>query len=147
MQDSLDFSIIEHGSRAYEQACLLRDEILRKPLGMSLFDEDLDAESGFIHVAGLDDTGATQAYLYLKPIDDKVVKMKQVVVAAHLQGRGIGRKLITVAEEYALQAGYREVILHAREVVMDFYVALGYLKEGDAFIEVSLPHYRFRKEL
>ena len=78
MQDSLDFSIIEHGSRAYEQACLLRDEILRKPLGMSLFDEDLDAESGFIHVAGLDDTGATQAYLYLKPIDDKVVKMKQV---------------------------------------------------------------------
>lgn len=147
MQDSLDFSIIEHGSRAYEQACLLRDEILRKPLGMSLFDEDLDSESVFIHVAGLDDTGATQAYLYLKPIDNKVVKMKQVVVAAHLQGRGIGRKLITIAEEYALRAGYREVVLHAREAVMDFYDALGYLKEGDAFTEVSIPHYRYRKEL
>ena len=42
MQDSLDFSIIEHGSPAYEQACLLRDEMLRKPHGLSLFDEDLE---------------------------------------------------------------------------------------------------------
>ena len=147
MQDSLDFSIIEHGSHAYEQACLLRDEMLRKPLGLSLFDEDLDAGSGFIHVVGLDEAGAVQAYLHFKPIDLEVVEMQQVVVAPHLQGRGIGRKLVNFSEEHARGAGYREVILHSREVVMDFYAALGYRKEGEVFMEVKLPHYRHRKEL
>jgi len=147
MQDSLDFSIIEHGSHVYEQACLLRDEMLRKPLGLSLFDEDLDAESGFIHVAGLDDEGKLHAYLQFRRVDEKVLKMQQVVVASHLQGRGIGRALVRFSEQHARSEGYREVILHSRQVVMDFYAALGYRKEGDVFVEVKLPHYRHRKEL
>lgn len=147
MQDPLDFSIIEHGSHVYEQACLLRDEMLRKPLGLSLFDEDLDAESDFIHVAGLDDEGKLSAYLQFRRVDEKVVKMQQVVVASHWQGRGIGRALVHFSEEHARSAGYREVILHAREVVMSFYEALGYRQEGDVFMEVSLPHFKQRKIL
>ena len=147
MQDPLDFSIIEHGSHVYEQACLLRDEMLRKPLGLSLFDEDLEAESDFIHVAGRDGAGTVQAYLQLKPVDENVVKMQQVVVASHLQGRGVGRALVRFSEQHARSEGYREVILHAREVVMSFYEALGYRQEGDVFMEVSLPHFKHRKVL
>ncbi len=147
MQDSLDFSIIEHGSHAYEQACLLRDGMLRKPLGLSLFDEDLDAESSFIHVVGRDDNGTVHAYLQFKPVDGKVIKMQQVVVAAHLQGQGIGRAWVHFSEGHVRSLGYTEVTLHAREVVMSFYEALGYRQEGDVFMEVSLPHFKHRKVL
>ena len=147
MQETLDYSLVEHRSPAYEQACLLRDEMLRKPLGLSLFDEDLEAESGFIHVAGRDGSGMAQAYLQFKPVDGKVVKMQQVLVAAHLQGQGIGRALINFSEEHARSAGYSEVTLHAREVIMSFYEALGYRREGDVFTEVSLPHFKHRKVL
>ena len=73
--------------------------------------------------------------------------MQQVVVAAHLQGQGIGRELVNFSEEHARSVGYSEVILHAREVVMSFYEALGYLREGDVFTEVSLPHFKHRKLL
>ena len=147
MQELLEFSTIEHGSPAYEQACLMRDEMLRKPLGLSLFDEDLEAESGFIHVAGRDGAGRVQAYLQFKPVDSRVVKMQQVIVAAHLQGQGVGRELVNFSEAHARSAGYSEVTLHAREVVMSFYEALGYLREGDVFTEVSLPHFKHRKRL
>ncbi len=147
MQELIEFSTIEHGSPAYEQACLLRDEMLRKPLGLSLFDEDLEGESGFIHVAGRDNAGTVHAYLQFKPIDAKVIKMQQVVVAAHLQSQGIGRALVNFSEEHVRSAGYSEVTLHAREVVMSFYEALGYLREGDVFTEVSLPHFKHRKRL
>lgn len=147
MQDSLDFSIAEHGSHTYEQACLLRDEMLRKPLGLSLFDEDLEAESDFIHVAGRDGAGTVQAYLQFKPVDENVVKMQQVVVTAHWQGQGIGRALVHFSEDHARSLGYTEVTLHAREVVMSFYETLGYRREGDVFTEVSLPHFKHRKRL
>ncbi len=147
MQETLDYSIVEHGSHAYGQACLLRDEMLRKPLGLSLFDEDLDAESDFIHVAGRGDSGTVQAYLQFKPIDERVAKMQQVLVAAHWQGKGVGRRLVEFAEDHARDEGYSEVILHAREVVTGFYEALGYRKEGDVFMEVFLPHFKQRKIL
>ncbi len=147
MQELIEFAIVAHRSPAYEQACLLRDEMLRKPLGLSLFDEDLDAESGFIHIAARDHSGTLQAYLQLKPVDAKVIKMQQVAVTAHLQGQGIGRALVEFAEAHARSAGYTEIILHARGEVMSFYEALGYRKEGDSFLEVTIPHFKQRKLL
>jgi predicted GNAT family N-acyltransferase len=147
MKELIEFTIVTHRSVAYEEACLLRDKMLRKPLGLSLFDEDLDAESGFIHIAGRDHSGTLQAYLQLKPIDVKVIKMQQVIVASHLQGQGVGRELLEFAEAHARSAGYTAIILHARREVMSFYEALGYRKEGDVFLEVSLPHFKQRKLL
>ena len=86
----MEFREIDHGSAEYEAALRLRDEILRRPLGMSLFDEDLSAEGDFLHIAGFDDQGNPVAYLHLKPHGDAVLKMQQVAVAEALQGRGIG---------------------------------------------------------
>lgn len=36
--------IIAYGSGDYDQALALRDRLLRKPLGLSLYDEDLSDE-------------------------------------------------------------------------------------------------------
>ncbi len=51
------------------------------------------------------------------------------------------------AEVFLAQKGYREIILHARQRAVAFYEKLGYRKEGDLFIEVTLPHFLMRKEL
>ncbi len=100
----------------------------------------------WIHGGG-NTIGTANDYLQFKPVDGKVIKMQQVVVAAHLQGQGIGRALVHFSEEHVRSLGYTEVTLHAREVVMSFYEALGYRQEGDVFMEVSLPHFKHRKVL
>jgi hypothetical protein len=42
------------GSAEYEMELKLRDQVLREPLGMSLFDEDLSGESADIHLGAFD---------------------------------------------------------------------------------------------
>lgn len=44
---------IRHGSTEYRQECALRQEVLRKPLGVNLYDENLDAEQGQTPVGAL----------------------------------------------------------------------------------------------
>ena len=40
---------IEFDSSDYHKALVLRDEVLRKPLGLSLFDENLTTEAADVH--------------------------------------------------------------------------------------------------
>jgi hypothetical protein len=46
----MDIRIIEPLSEEYRQSLELRDNILRKPLGLSLFNENLDNEVNDIHI-------------------------------------------------------------------------------------------------
>lgn len=137
---------IAHGSPDYGRACELRNELLRLPLGLDLYDEDLDAEAGWAHVAGFEATQLV-AYLQLKPLGDGEAKMQQVAVIPTLQGRGIGRRLVRFSERVAAQRGWPRIVLHAREPVVGFYESLGYLREGERFIEVRVPHFRLSKRL
>ena len=136
------FREIEHGSGEYEAACHLRNAVLRKPLGLDLFDEDLTAESGFMHLAGFDREGELIAYLQFKPWGQEELKMQQVAVAEPLRGRGVGRAMVEFAEGLT---GSRDIVLHARETVVKFYEALGYERVGERFTEIGIPHWKMRK--
>jgi len=145
----LDIHFLEtqYGSADYRASCDLRDELLRKPLGMSLFDQDLDEEKDFIHLIGKNEEKELIAYLQFKKIEEGTLKMQQVVVAEHAQGKGIGRKLILFSEQFAIMAGFSCIMLHARESVIGFYERLDYEREGERFLEVTIPHFKARKEL
>jgi GNAT superfamily N-acetyltransferase len=56
--------------------------------------------------------------------------MRQVAVEALWQGAGIGKALVKYAEKYAFDAGYKKMILHARETALDFYRHLNYTTGG-----------------
>ena len=137
----------QYGSVDYRVSCDLRDELLRKPLGMSLFDQDLEEEKDFIHLIGKNKGQELIAYLQFKKIDKVTLKMQQVVVAEHAQGKGIGRKLILFSEQFAIMSGFSSIILHARETVIGFYERLDYEREGERFVEVTIPHFKASKEL
>lgn len=143
----MEFREIAHGGEDYHAACRLRDRILRRPLGMNLFDEDLAAEEGYVHLAGFDRGGALVAYLHLKPLGDGLMKMQQVAVDEAWQGRGIGRGLAQSAEALAAGRGAEEIVLHARASIAGFYDALGYRREGERFLEIGIEHWRMRKVL
>ena len=64
----------------YKEACQLRDDILRKPLGMSLYDQNLEEEKDYIHIIAKSSNDEVIAYLQFRLLDDNTAKMQQVAV-------------------------------------------------------------------
>ncbi|MCQ4087664.1 GNAT family N-acetyltransferase [Saccharibacillus sp. JS10] len=138
--------LIDYGSDEHRQSLNLRDEVLRRPLGHSLFDDDLSGDVSAIHIAAFAQDRLV-GILLLCSKGEHVLQMRQVAVDETLRGMQIGRKMVEYAEEVAIQQQTQELMLHAREVAVLFYEKLGYAREGERFEEVGIPHYRMRKKL
>lgn len=137
---------IAFGSKDYQAACDLRDEVLRKPLGMELRLVDVAAEETQQHW-GLYEGERLIGCLIVKPQDEGEVQIRQYAIAADCQGLGLGRVLMQGVEEDLRHQGIRHAWLHAREPVIGFYAKLGYQPVGDRFLEINLPHQKMEKVL
>jgi len=137
---------IAHDSDDYWQALLLRDGLLRSPLGLDYSDEDVAAEADQVHVVARE-RGEIVGTLLLKSGGGALVQMRQVAVSSKKQGRGIGKDLVKFAEALVWTERGDEIFLHARESVIGFYESLGYVGEGEEFIEVGIAHLKMRKVL
>lgn len=124
----------------------LRLQILRKPLGLSFTEEDLAAEIHDILLGCFEDDNL-EACCVLTKTDPKTVRLRQMAVSSNLQGKGIGRVLMSFAENVARDHGYRRLTMHARKSALGFYEKNGYRICSDEFYEVTIPHYVMEKEL
>lgn len=138
--------ILDHGSEDYQEMIDLRYQILRKPLGLSFSPEDLAAEKDDIHIGCYEDD-KMEACCVLTQTDPQTVRLRQMAVTPGLQGKGIGRVLMTFAENIARDRGYRRLTMHARKSAVGFYEKNGYRICSDEFIEVTIPHFVMEKEL
>lgn len=140
------FRRIEHGSPEYEAECRLRHTVLREPLGLDLYAEDLQAERAQWHF-GLFEGEALVACLVVVPDGFPGAKIRQMAVREDLRHRGLGRRIMLETEALLKAAGFERVTLNARKTALDFYRRLGYRIDGDEFIEVTIPHFRLSKRL
>lgn len=145
--NSITFSRIVHNSPSYFPSVLLRYNVLRKPLGMVFTSEQLAGEHSEIHLLGTSLDNEPVCCLLLRPIDAAIVQMRQVAVAESVQNQGVGRALVEYCESVAQEEHYTEIILHARETAVEFYLKLGYEVYGEPFTEVGIPHRNMRKFL
>lgn len=141
-----EFHLIEWGSPAYHDELALRDEELRRPLGLRIRDDDLSDEPLQTHV-GAFVGGRLAGVLILAPGSEGTLRMRQVAVRLSLRGRGIGTRLVRFAEGIAAARGCRHIVLHARKTAVPFYERLGYRAEGAKFTEVTIPHRAMSREL
>jgi len=137
---------IDYASEDYRDSLRLRDDVLRRPLGRSIADDDLSGDAEALHVGAFTEERLV-GILLLKPKSDGLLQMKQVAVDGALRGMNVGRKLVEYAERLATRQGCGEIMLHAREVAVVFYEKLGYTREGEVFEEMGIPHYVMRKKL
>ncbi|MEY3983369.1 MAG: hypothetical protein RL160_926 [Bacteroidota bacterium] len=135
-------SELRFGSKLQVASLALRDRILRLPLSLSYDPADLRAELDDMHLAlhAANELFAVLLFRRAIPMDDSVLKMRQVAVDESLQGKGYGRMLVTKAEAFAQQKGCARIELHARKHAVPFYEKLGYVASGDWFEEVGIPH-------
>jgi predicted GNAT family N-acyltransferase len=84
----------------------------------------------------------------LRPTGDPAVfKLRQMAVCPNWQRKGIGRRLISAAEELLHPTQVSRIVLHARFTASGFYSKLGYTITSDTFTEVGIPHVAMEKEL
>lgn len=138
--------IIDHGTKEYKQMVDLRYNLLRKPLGLTFTDEELEKEKNDILIGCFDD-GKLEACCLLTQTGPKTLRLRQMAVASGLQGKGMGRVILTFAENIAHDRGYKKITMHSRKTAVGFYEKLGYNVTGDEFLEVTIPHYVMEKDL
>jgi GNAT superfamily N-acetyltransferase len=138
--------IIDHGSKEYQQMIKLRDDILRKPLGLGFTPEELEQEKENMLIAAFEEERMLGCCMLVEE-NTTSVRLRQMAVLSNLQGKGIGRALMNFAENLARDRGYRIITMHARKEVVGFYERMEYKVKGDEFIEITIPHYIMEKKL
>ena len=138
--------IIDHGSAEYQQMVKLRDEVLRKPLGLKFTEEELEKEKDNLLIAAFDDEKLTGCCMLVEE-DCNTARLRQMAVINDVQGKGIGRALMQFAENLARDRGYKKIAMHARKNAAGFYEKMGYQITGNEFTELTIPHYLMEKPL
>lgn len=137
---------IDHGTKEYQQMVELRNEVLRKPLGLTFQPEELEREKEDTLICVFEDDVLLGCCL-LTRIDNKCIRLRQMAVQNNLQGKGIGASMMNYAENVARDAGYSKMIMHARKSAIGFYEKLGYKVTGKEFEEITIPHIIMEKKL
>ncbi len=144
MNSSILYREYDWGSDEYGQALILRNRLLRRPLGLCLYDEVLSAEKDFLHFGAFQE-GQLLATLLLVPEENGLYRMKQVAVEEAFQRQGIGLGLLQFCEAALWEKGAVGIVLHARKTAEPFYVKAGYVPTREPFTEVGIPHQAMEK--
>jgi len=124
----------------------LREDILRKPLGLTFDTQELEDEKKNLLIGAFEDDNMLGCCMLVEE-NSESVKLRQMAVLNALQGKGIGRALMQFAENLARDHGYKVLTMHARKNAVGFYEKMGYRVKGEEFQEVSIPHFEMEKEL
>jgi ribosomal protein S18 acetylase RimI-like enzyme len=145
-------------SPLYLELLKLRNESLRKPLGLLLAQEEISRDRrdeiylGLFHA----EKGSLHACVILSPLTEHEVKLRQMAVDPQFQRKGLGRLLLKHAERISRERGWTEISLAARSSVAEFYEKLGYHKIGEAYaykivgeggFHLEVPHFQMRKSV
>mgnify|MGYP000907698236 CR=1 FL=1 len=130
---------LEFDSPEYDASLRLREDVLRKPLGMKLRLQDQRGEQAQIHFGAFED-GRLVGVVIFVPGEKPHAKLRQMAVSPAMQGKGVGVHLLACAHAFAKAEGYSELTLNARETARGFYLKAGYEPFGEPFTEVGLPH-------
>ena len=137
---------IDHGTNEYLQMVQLREQVLRRPLGLTFSHDELIKEKDDILIACMDD-GDMLGCCILTRIDNDTMRIRQMAVPDKLHGKGIGASIMNFAETLAKDKGCRTMTMHARDTAIGFYEKFGYRIKGNQFREVNLPHHIMEKKL
>ena len=143
---NMKLEIISYRSADYRSMCSLRDEILRKPIGLRLTEEECLRDAKELLLVAKEQDKVI-ACCILSPVDDNTVQLRQMAVDARLQGQGVGSLLLAFAEQTARAQGFSTMMMHARKTAVHFYQKQHYEPQGEEFEEVGIPHYIMTKGL
>jgi len=125
----------------------LRFNVLREPWNQPLGSEVLADEDQAIHAIAV----VGEQVLGVARMHESAAKQGQVrcvAIATAAQGKGMGKAIMAYLEEKAVQRGWTEIVLEARENAVPFYQAIGYSIVAESYLLFGeIQHYRMKKAL
>ena len=73
-----------------------------------------------------------------------VAKIGRVAVSKRMRGQGLGEWLMREILKTVAAEGFEQAILDAQVQALPFYQKLGFIAEGDEFMDAGILHYRMR---
>ena len=142
----MDFITIDFASDLYNKTLDLRNNHLRKPIGLTLSETDMQNEDKQLHFGVIIEEQLI-ACAVIKPVDTHIAKLRQMLVISAFQCAGVGRFLLQKIEHTIAQYDLDEIHVNARVSAKGFYHKLGYHEQGLPFAEVGIPHIMMIKSI
>ena len=111
---------------------------------MSKFDE-IDNSDTVVHMLLCKDDEPIATCRFFKVNNE--YKIGRIAVVKEYRGQGIGRIIVSCAEEKVYELGGRELCLSSQVRVQGFYEKLGYVAEGEIYMDQMCPHIKMKKKL
>ncbi len=109
-------------------------------------DEEIDGLDGAARHVSLRLDGDVVGTARLRVVDG-VAKIERVAVDRSRRGHGLGRRVMGAIEAAAAEVGCAHARLAAQLRVLEFYEGLGYVAEGDVFLDAGIEHRWMSKPL
>ena len=123
----------------------LRYRVLREPLGKERGSERNEGDATGTHFACFKATKIV-GVARLDKLDDTTCQVRFVAIESDLQGLGLGKIIMQAVEESAIQSGFKQMVLHARDYALPFYEKLGYQLIGPSYkLFDVLQHFEMHK--
>lgn len=142
--DNIQLKYIKINTPDYYEAFNLRNEVLRKPLGKDLSNEELPYEMLSFYLGAYTSEKLIGVLCWYKENANGIIK--HLAVLNEYQNRGIGKALLLRAEQDMNSEHLKDCILKARLSAQGFYEKLGYLSAGPVRND-SVPHIMMVKSL
>jgi len=146
IKDTISITTITYGSPEYIEMCKLRDEVLRKPIGLKLTEEETMRDIDDILIVCMLNEEVI-ACCILSEKDQDTVQLRQMAVSPSYQQIGLGKEILLFAEQIAEEINFSKIRMHARKTAVDFYHKAGYTVVGEEFTEVGIPHFEMEKNI
>jgi len=134
----------------FEHAVQIRTAVFVEEQGLPVEEELDEYDDEAIHWLITTQAGEPVATGRIIPYQEgcqmrPVAKIGRISVKKSMRGLGLGDLLMQEILRVAMEEGYDQAILDARTPVVPFYEKLGFITEGDEFMEFNTPLYRMRK--
>ena len=123
----------------------LRIRVFCDEQGVSREDEIDGRDGDAVHLVALE-RGAVVGTCRLL-FDGTTCKLGRLVVERDARRRGIGGRLLALAEAEARTAGAERIVLNAQTRARGVYRAAGYEEAGDTFMQAGIEHIRMERPL
>jgi predicted GNAT family N-acyltransferase len=126
--------------REVADAIALRAAVFVDEQGVPL-EEDLDGRDGeALHLVAVEDAGGDVIGTCRLLTDGPTLKLGRMAVAARARRRGIGMRLLAVADDEAERASAERIVLAAQLSALQLYEQAGYEARGDVFLDAGIEH-------
>ena len=134
--------------KEFEAYFLLRYQMLRKPWNKPKGSEKDDMENKCIHAMAIDENNDVVGVCRLQFNSLDEAQIRYMAVAELIQGKGIGKTLISYLENKAREKGIQKIILQSRSSAVEFYIKCGYqVREKSYLMWGEIQHFLMEKNL